>query len=265
MSKKSNNTNKKRPKKRRIRKDRLLILIVLLGLIVFVTAKGVMWAGQAFKDMQNKDKEEVKEPPKIEYFALEDEVNKDLGKKYTILVDPGHGGNDKGTMNKSKTVFEKDLTLQIAKRVANKLSQQNDVQVIISRTDDKYISLEDRAILANEQKVDALISIHLNAEGGGNSASGVETYYRKGAIDDSKELASTVQKTINSYVDIRDRGIKEDIYQVLRDSNMPAILVECGFLTNPEETKHLIDAKYQDTLADGITQGILTYLDEKSK
>lgn len=264
---KNQNTNNKKPikRKRRVKKRRLLILIILLGLIIFAIGKGAMWAGQTVKDMQNKDKEEITTPPKIEHFDLEDEVNKDLGKKYTILIDPGHGGNDKGTMNKSKTVYEKDLAFQIGKRVANKLSKQNDVQVIISRTDDKYVSLEDRALMANEQGVDALVSIHLNAEGGGSTAHGVETYYRRGAVDDSKEFAKTVQKSIKSYVDLRDRGIKEDIYQVLRDSEMPAILIECGFLTNPEETKKLLDTKYQDTLAEGIAQGVLTYLDEKSK
>lgn len=268
MSKNRKNTNNRRPKKRRIRKMRLLIVILLLGLFIFGIFKGSMLAGQTIKNMQEKNKnqsQETESTTKIEQFDLEEEVNKDLGKKYTILVDPGHGGKDKGTMNNSKTIYEKDLNLQIAKRVANKLCKQNDVQVIISRIDDKYVSLSDRVKLAKENNVDVLVSIHLNAEGGGDSASGIETYYRKGAIDDSKELAETVQKTIKTYVDARDRGIKEDIYQVLRDSDMPAILIECGFLTNPDETKQLMDAKYQDTLADGIAQGVLTFLDNKSK
>ncbi|MGL6106282.1 N-acetylmuramoyl-L-alanine amidase family protein [Romboutsia sp.] len=261
----SKNNNKK-TKKKRIRKGRLLIVILLIGAFIFAIAKGGIWAEKTIKNIQDKkNKQEVEKTVKMEQFDLEEEVNKDLGKKYTVLVDPGHGGNDKGTMNKSKTILEKEITLQIGKRVANKLSHQKDVQVIISRTDDKYISPGDRARLANEQGVDVLVSIHLNAEGGGNSASGVETYYRRGAIDESKKFAESVQKTIKSYIDTRDRGIKEDIYQVLRDSDMPAILIECGFLTNPGEIKNLQNAEYQDTLAEGITQGVLTFLDEKSK
>lgn len=243
---------------------RLLIVILFLVLFIFAIIKGSMWASQTIKGIQEKQITQDTEPPKqVEQFDLEEEVNKDLGKKYTVLIDPGHGGKDKGTMNNSKTIYEKDLTLQISKRVANKLSKQNDVQVMISRIDDQFVSLSDRVKLAKDNNVDLLVSIHLNAEGGGNSATGVETYYRRGATDDSKELAETVQKTIRTYIDVRDRGVKEDIYQVLRDSDMPAILIECGFLTNVEETKKLMDSNYQNDLSDGIAQGILTFLDSR--
>ena len=145
--------------------------------------------------------------------------------------------------------------------VASKLSKQNDIQVTLSRTDDKYIALGDRATKANNENVDLLVSIHLNAEYGGTSAYGLETYYKKGATDGSDKLADAVQKSIISYIDVRDRGIREDNFQVLRESSMPAILIECGFLTNAEESKKLIEPQYQENLTEGIAQGILSYLD----
>ena len=88
----------------------------------------------------------------------------------------------------------------------------------------------------------------LNAEYGGTSAYGLETYYKKGATDGSDKLADAVQKSIISYIDVRDRGIREDNFQVLRESSMPAILIECGFLTNAEESKKIIDPQYQENL-----------------
>ncbi len=78
-------------------------------------------------------------------------------------------------------------------------------------------------------------------------------------------LFRSIQETITSYIDVRDRGVKSDRFQVLLQSKMPAVLVECGFLTNDEELKKLKDEEYQKDLAEGITQGILTYIDENMK
>jgi len=152
------------------------------------------------------------------------------------------------------------------KKVASILSRQNDVQVILTRTEDKFVSLEDRVIMANnqEQKIDAFISIHMNAESGGNTANGIETYYRAETTSEGKslQLANSVQKTIGSYVKMKDRGVRQEILQVLRDSKVPAILVECGFITNEKEEQKLLDEQYQNLLSEGIAQGVLTFLDE---
>ena len=266
-SKKSSNTQRKgtRRKKKKVRIGRLLIVILLASLFVFGIYESAVWIGQTLKSIEKivekKNEPSIEEIEQQKHFDLKEEVNKDLGKKHTVLIDPGHGGNDKGTQSKDGKVLEKDVSLILSKRIANKLSQQEDVQVIISRTDDKYVSLADRAIFANSQNVDLLISVHLNAESGGNTANGVETYYKKGTQDGSDKLADSIQKSIKSYIDVRDRGIREDTFQVLRDSNMPSVLIECGFLTNPEETKKLLSQEYQESLTEGIVQGILSYLD----
>lgn len=262
---KSKTNAKKRKKKKKIRIGRLLLVVLVVALLIFGAAKSVIWIGKSLKNIEKKQEPPIENLTEQKHYDLNEEVNQDLGKKFTVLIDPGHGGNDKGTQSKDGKILEKDVSLVLAKRVANKLSKQDDVQVIISRTDDKYMSLADRALLANNQNVDLLVSVHLNAEGGGDTASGVETYYKKGATDGSAELAESVQKSIKSYVDARDRGTREDMFQVLRDSNMPAILIECGFLTNSKEAKNLLTEEYQEVLTEGIAQGILSYLDKKEK
>ena len=247
--KNSNNNRRKKvkPKKRKLNKKKIMLLICFLGLIIFGITKLTPGVSQAIKNKEGKlevTEEDVQ--IKEKQFELSDENKESLDKKYTILVDPGHGGHDKGTQDGTRKIYEKDLALEIGKKVAAKLSKQNDVQVIISRTEDKFISFEDTVSMANTQNVDALVSIHLNAEGGGNTASGVETYYRKGANDGSDKLAKRIQETIGSYIAIKDRGTREDIYRVIKDTRMPAVLVECGFLTNPKEVEKLLNEKYQN-------------------
>lgn len=252
--------NKKR--KRRINKKKLGLLFIVVILFIIGTFKLTQSAISGIKNTSNNKKQtSVVESSNNKTESLNTKANK----KYTILIDPGHGGNDKGTIANDKTTFEKDITLKIGTLVAQKLTKQNDVQVIVSRNEDKYVSLADRAKLANEQDVDILVSIHLNGQTGGTDAFGIETYYTKEKNDGSYELAKQIQETITSYVDVRDRGVKPDRFQVLLQSKMPAVLVECGFLTNNEEVKKLKNESYQENLAEGISQGILTYLDTNLK
>lgn len=117
--------------------------------------------------------------------------------------------------------------------------------------------------MANSQNADVLVSIHLNAQQGDNSAVGVESYYSPKSQNDSNVLAKKIQDTIVSYIDVRDRGVKQGNLEVLNRASMPAALIECGFLTNKEEEKKLLSDIYQNQLAEGIAQGILSYLDNK--
>lgn len=262
-------------KKRKLNPIKLMILILLVGMFLFGLKKVSISVLNLASNIGTiigldslTDKEKVESTGK--QFDLSDEKKK-LNTKYTILVDPGHGGKDVGTESSrnveggKNNVYEKDLALDIAKKVASKLSKHNDIQVMITRHDDTFISLLERMELANTSDVDVSVSIHLNAESGGNTATGVETYYRRNANDGSKELAELVQSTIISYVDARDRGIREENYDMVKGVTMPAVLVECGFLTTPEEEEKLKDDKYQEQLAEGIAQGVLSYLDSLSK
>lgn len=268
MASKKKYRRSRRNKKRKINKNKLALLFILVILFVagaFKLTQSAILAIKNISDDKQNSSVEVSKDNDDNNETLQTELDENKNKRYTVLIDPGHGGNDKGTIASDKVTFEKDITLKIGALVAQKLTKQNDVQVIISRNEDKYISLADRAKLANEQNVDLFVSIHLNGQTGGNDAFGIETYYTIGKEDGSSELAKQIQETIISYVDARDRGVKTERFQVLLESNMPSVLVECGFLTNDEEAKKLKDQSYQDKLAEGIAQGIFTYIDKNLK
>ncbi len=266
MANRRNHRRSRRNKKRKINKIKLSLLFIVVMLFVAGAFKLTQGAILAIQNINtNKQKVSVENSSENEHETLQTEVDKNVNNKYTILIDPGHGGNDKGTIANDKKTFEKDITLKIGALVAQKLTKQKDVQAIISRNEDKYVSLADRAKLANEQGVDLFVSIHLNGQTGGSDAIGLETYYTKEKNDGSYELAKQIQETITSYIDVRDRGVKPERFQVLLESKMPAVLIECGFLTNDEEAKKLKDEAYQEDLAEGIAQGILTYLDKNLK
>lgn len=250
-------------KKKRINKKKLLLVILITVFFVFCMFKASQGVSALIKNYNKAGQKTDQKVKSDEQFDLGDE-EENKNKKFTVLIDPGHGGNDKGTQSKrDKNIYEKDLNLEIAKKVANKLSKHEDVQVLVTRSDDKYVSLDERVNTAKKNSVDALVSIHLNAQEDETTATGIETWYRAGATDGSKKLAESVQQTMLSYVKEKDRGILENNFEVLRDSDMPAILVECGFLTNPQDEKKLLDKKHQNQLAEGIIQGILSFLDNK--
>lgn len=263
--------NKKNVKK--INKTKLIIASSILLIAIFGVTKLTMGVGKVINDRKSIVKKEsivkgesIEDKTVEEQFSLDTE-NITIDKKYTVFIDPGHGGNDPGNLgvvnNKDKKVFEKDIALEISKKVAKILSNQNDIQVVISRTEDKYLSKEERSNMANAQNADVLVSIHLNAQQGDNSAAGVESYYSPKSQDDSDRLAKKIQETIVSYINVRDRGVKQGNLEVLNRAGMPAALIECGFLTNPDEEKKLLSDSYQNQLAEGIAQGILSYLDGK--
>ncbi|MCR8745413.1 N-acetylmuramoyl-L-alanine amidase family protein [Romboutsia lituseburensis] len=273
------NTSRKKniKKKKKVNKKKLILLFSIIGIFMFGMVKATTGISTVVKNMESKKQAEVEKKKALEakkQFNIEEEQTDGLQKKYTVVIDPGHGGKDPGnkgysTRNKQsdKKVYEKDLALEISKKVAGILSRQNDVQVVLTRTEDKFVELSERVKTSETQNADVLVSIHMNAEAGGDSAYGIETYYRANAPsnDKSSHLAETIQHTIGSYIKIRDRGIKEDIFQVLRDTTAPAALVECGFISNYKEEQKLLDEKYQNQLSEGIAQGILTFLDENSK
>lgn len=279
------NAGKSIPKKngRKIKWGRVAIAVLLVVALGFCGVKGVqMIKGKSLNKVgstsqsssgdssvsndessKTEDNSNSKTKPVKGQYDLDDE-KKRQSKKYNIVVDAGHGGNDKGSIDSTETVYEKDIALQIAKKVASRLGRESDVNVIMTRTEDKYVSLEERAEIAKKANADALISIHLNAQKKYGDANGLETWYRNGATDGSKELANSVQQTTASYVEIMSRGILRNSFEILRETTMPAVLVECGFITNVSDMKKLKDPNYQDMLAEGIMQGTLTFLDEKN-
>lgn len=177
---------------------------------------------------------------------------------FVVVLDPGHGGNDPGaTVGET---YEKDINLAVALLVQEQLAGKENVVVAMTRTEDIFISLSDRAAYANGEKADLFVSIHANALDNNKDYSGIFTFYHpnKGA---SKQPAKLIQDAAASATGAIDRGVRSEDYAVLRETEMPAVLLETGFMTCPAELSLLVDANYQYQLAVGIAQGILECAD----
>lgn len=184
--------------------------------------------------------------------------------KGLVVLDPGHGGKDVGTQSISKPrCQEKGLNLVTARQVRNFL-QKLGYRVLMTRNDDTFVSLEKRAELANEWKPRVFVSIHYNAAPSAE-AEGIEVFYYLSKEDksrtlQSKKMAQAVLKQVIGETDAKSRGVKNGNYAVIRETKMPAILVEGGFVTNTDELKKLKDPTYIKKLAWGIAKGIDEYL-----
>lgn len=175
---------------------------------------------------------------------------------FLVVLDPGHGGDDPGAI--VGEAMEKDINLAVALLVQEQLSEQEGVTVLMTRNQDVFLTLTDRAELANKENADLYISIHANALENNDSFAGIFTFYHPKKSSD-KAVAETIQSSIISISGGFDRGIRSEDYAVLRETNMPAVLIETGFMTCPEELNMLLDADYQKLLAQGIAQGILAF------
>ena len=200
------------------------------------------------------------------------DASKDKNTKRSIFLDPGHGGSDSGAV--SGGVREKDLTLSVYNKVSSKLASLG-YTVLTSRNVDKDVDLVDRADQANKANADMLLSIHFNA-GGRGIARGIETYYYQSQedrvpkinkenhnnaerLERSRKLANKVQQNLLYQTGANDRGVKRASFTVLRETSIPSILVELGFIDNPEERNKIKTNEYQERLANGIVDGIVEY------
>jgi len=180
-----------------------------------------------------------------------------------IVLDPGHGGEDPGAVG-ACGVYEKDIALEIA-RVAADWLKANGWEVYLTRETDKHVSLYERARLSNEEGADVFVSIHLNAAEN-PAARGFEVYHYPGSHDGAvlaSLIASRLRKLKNYYPGFLWRGIKTADFYVLKHTIAPAVLVECGFLTNPEECKWLKHPTNQERIGILIAEAIEDYFRQK--
>ena len=180
-----------------------------------------------------------------------------------IVIDAGHGGADGGCARGD--VLEKDVNLSIARNVKELLSARG-YEVLMTREGDDTISLEERVKLANENGATIYISIHQNScDEEVENVHGIETYYSAESETDSKRLAQLMQKQLTDNTEARDRNIlaNENLY-VIRETTMPACLVETGFLSNKKECELLISDEYQKQIAESIVSGIELYFHPKT-
>ncbi|MBE6915029.1 MAG: hypothetical protein E7471_00115 [Ruminococcaceae bacterium] len=191
--------------------------------------------------------EEEPEPPLIPPFTSLEEL--------VVVLDAGHGGSDPGAIN--EFVEEKEINLAVTLMVSDRLEEAG-VQVYLTREDDSHVSLSERTTFANELLANIFVSMHSNAAEDAPSAHGIETYYysddREGAI-----LASCVQKNVIETTEAKNRKTKTANFYVCKNTLMPAVLVEMGFLTNANESLLMVTEEYQQLIADGIAEGILDY------
>jgi N-acetylmuramoyl-L-alanine amidase len=211
-----------------------------------------------------------------------------------VMVDPGHGGDDGGARGK-KGLKEKTAALELAKAVGEKLEAAG-FEAAYTREDDTFIPLWDRAKTANAQGADLFISLHLNAarakgargsevyflslgKGGGDEVAATENagaespmsgpdsvvasilddLAQKAFLQDSERLAVAIQGQLNRLAGIKERGVKQAPFIVLRGAAMPAVLVEVAFISNPREEEKLKDRTFRTKVAEAITQGVRRY------
>ena len=172
-----------------------------------------------------------------------------------VMLDPGHGGIDPGAVGPGGT-HESDVALAIAKKVAAYLPAP--IEVLMTRQDDIDVGLYARPRMANEAEVSLFVSIHCNAAEN-RDAVGVETYALAVLGSDGARLAEAIQGRVVSLTGAVNRGVKAAGFAVLREANMPAALVEVGFISNYAEETKLKDAAYQDKIAKGIAGAVAGY------
>ena len=214
-----------------------------------------------------------------------------------IVLDPGHGGKDPGAIGIGG-IAEKDIVLGVAKKLAKKLKEEMGVQVVLTRTDDRFIPLEERTAIANAEEADLFVSLHMNASPNAE-AKGLETYYLDNTTDEaSLRLAarenSTSRKNVSDLQfilsdltqnmkledsitlahrlhqslvdsmskrlnDVKDLGVKKALFYVLVGARMPSVLVEMFFITNKTEGSAMSQESYQNTVVDALYDGIVKY------
>ena len=189
-----------------------------------------------------------------------------------VYLDAGHGGYDPGASYFG--ISEKSLTLAIQSRVKAKLEAEG-YQVVTTRTSDTYVDLTNRSRAANASESDIFVSIHINASGS-SAAQGIETYYyqpyaeypsrinatyhaNSTRLSMSDTLANAIQSSLINATGAQNQGVKRQTFAVLRETTAPAVLLELGFLSNPQEAARLNTSAYQETLANAIVAGIKRY------
>jgi N-acetylmuramoyl-L-alanine amidase len=215
-----------------------------------------------------------------------------------IVIDPGHGGHDTGTIG-PHGLFEKDLVLDVSRRLAKLLDTRMGADVLLTRSDDTFVPLETRTAVANQEQADLFVSVHANSSRDAD-ARGVETYYLnftsspealevaarenavseksihelqdlvkkialKEKVEESREFASNVQQALHNSLStknssMRDRGVKKAPFIVLIGANMPSILAEISFVSNPTDERKLRTAEYRQKIAESLYRGIAKYV-----
>ncbi|WP_080872225.1 N-acetylmuramoyl-L-alanine amidase [Oceanobacillus timonensis] len=173
---------------------------------------------------------------------------------YNIVIDPGHGGKDPGAIGLNN-VQEKDVVTSTADHVVQHLEEAG-ANVIMTRSSDYFVSLDERVQMSNKNNTDAFISLHYDSFSA-VPVSGVTTYYNS---DSDTGLADSLNSTLASTVPLPSKGTKQANYKVLAETDAPSVLIELGYITNPNDLTTVQSADYQSSAGRAITNGLINYL-----
>lgn len=175
---------------------------------------------------------------------------------FRVALDAGHGGHSPGAVYEG--VYEKDINLPIVLRSAELLREKG-CEVLLTRGDDTFVDLYDRSYMANDANVDIFVSVHSNASETNPDFQGTFTYFFPGS-QKGEELARVIQSAVAGTAGSMDQGLLSENFVVLRETHMPAVLVETGFMSCHEELTRLCDPDYREKLAQGVARGVEDYL-----
>ena len=196
-------------------------------------------------------------PPPAQPVELP-QVRQSTNGRTVVVIDPGHGGRDPGAVGIGG-LQEKQVIFPISQRVAQLLEAQGLV-VVMTRREDVAVDLQTRAAIANRAQANVFVSIHANAISMSRpDVNGIETYF---ASESGRRLAATLQSSMLAATGMRDRGVKQARFLVLRQTTMPAALVEVGFVTGAQDAPRLADPAWRETMAQAIARGILQYIQQ---
>lgn len=208
----------------------------------------------------------VTAPDKDDIAIDEDATISNPDGKYTVIVDAGHGGSDPGATYPvgvpNPAYKEKDITLDIALKIQKNLEAAG-VNVIMTRKGDTYPTLKERVEIANNSNADLYVSVHINAMDNKDEIDGVQVYYHNASVF-GKKLAKLVYDRIVDYTPLTERYIQDgSSFYVLKNTSMPAILTETGFITNESDRKYISTEKGKEAIANAISDGVLEALNIK--
>lgn len=278
----------------------LSLSIVIIWSLLLISSVGFAQEDLIGDIIQEQIKQEQKTSPKRthekERSFPKDTSQTTAEKKWVIVIDPGHGGKDTGAIGHRK-IREKDIVLALSRRIAKVLKKRFKAEIILTRSKDRFISLEKRDRIAVSKKADIFLSIHANAASR-KKANGIEIYYLDNATDEAaerlavrenrgsqkslsdlkkilstliqtestelsrilaKEIYASLKKRVASRYKVERLYIRTALFYVLVGAQAPSVLLEVGFVTNPKEARRLTQKEYQEHYAEAISEGIERY------
>ncbi len=248
---------------------RTLVFVILAGMVILMICGGIFIYGLFHRDTAVSGRYEAGDG--AEYDGADDvnaEGKKVLGQdgktgidskndgQITIVLDAGHGGEDCGTY--LGEIYEEDINLSVVVCM-KELLEERGVNIILTRDKDQTVSLYDRVYIANRTEADLFVSIHCNYYEDDSEIQGLECYYYEGS-EKGRAHAENIVEELEEAGNVTVRNAKEGDFYVLRETDIPAVLIELGYLSNTREARKLADHEYQKLLAEGLVESILESL-----